>query len=78
MMINNLKARKMLMKGWSEYLAHVVSKLEEIALRLQSTLVMCKFPYIFLDELPRLALRITPILKALYRMILVDFKKLKK
>lgn len=55
MMISNLKAKKILMKGCSRYLAHVVSKPDETALSLQSALMIFEFPYVFPNKLLRLA-----------------------
>lgn len=87
-MINNLKARKMLLKGHSKYLAHAVSKPIEPALNLQSTLVVCEFSDMFPDEFPgltlvrkvkfsiELALGTITNSKAPYRMTLVKLQKL--
>lgn len=43
MMINNIKARKMLSKGCMGYLTHGMRKTDDIVLSLQSIAVMCEF-----------------------------------
>lgn len=42
-MIISIEARKLLSKGCTGYLAHVVGKKADSALSLQSTLVICEF-----------------------------------
>lgn len=84
MMISNLKAKKMLLKKCSKYLAHMVSKLVETAPNSQSTLTVYKFSNVFPNKLLgfvpegkvdfkiKLALRTTLFSKALYRIAPVE------
>lgn len=43
MMINDIKARKMLHKGCTSYMMHVISKVDGLVLSLQSTSIACEF-----------------------------------
>lgn len=52
MMIDSVKATKILSKG---YLAYIVNILDKVALGLKDTLVVCEFPSVFLDNLLRLS-----------------------
>lgn len=79
----------MLSKGYIGFLAHMVSKVK-LGLSIDDTLVVWEFPNVFLKELPKLApkqevklsielaLNITPILKASYKMALAELQELKK
>lgn len=51
--INNIKAKNMLTKG---YMVHVVQKLVKVVLGIKDTLVVQEYFDIFLNNLPRLAL----------------------
>lgn len=56
MMINNVKARKMLSKWCTAYLAHIVNKSEEVVLGVKDTLMMQEFLDVFLNSLSKVAL----------------------
>lgn len=85
-----MKARKMLMKRCTGYLAHMVGKLEETTSSFKSGLIVCEFLDMFSNELLRLALkrevefsielalRMIAISKALYRMTPTKLQELKK
>ena len=86
--ISAISARRLLRKGYSAYLDHVIdTKARE--LKLEDIAVVKEFPYVFLDELPGmppnrevefsidLDLGISPISMTLYRMALAELKKLK-
>lgn len=88
-MINNIKAKKLLNKGCTCYLVHVVGKDMSSILSLQSTLIVCEFQDVSLNELSGLALEIeiefsiklvprtVSISKALYKMASTELQELK-
>lgn len=89
LMINNIKVKKLLNKGCTCYLVHVVGKDMSSILSFQSTLIVCEFQDVFLDKLSGLALEIkiefsiklvlrtVPISKALYKMASTELQELK-
>lgn len=46
-MINNVKARKILNKGCTRYLTHMVNKVDESILSLQNTVIVSEFQDVF-------------------------------
>lgn len=90
MIINYIKAYKMLCKGCTSYLAHVVSKNNGSSLKIKSMLVVQDYQDVFPNEITRLASKrevdfsmelvssITLISKELYRAISIEIQKLKK
>lgn len=54
MMISSVKAKKMLRKGCTEYLAHMMNKVDESVSSFQNAFIIVKFQVMFLDNLPRL------------------------
>ena len=83
--ISALKAKRLLLKGYESYLAHVVDTFVTKA-NLENVLVVCEFPYVFLEDLPRLppnrelefGIKVlfgsAPISIPLYRMALMELK----
>lgn len=57
MMISGIKTKKLLSKGYMDYLAHVVGKDDDLVLSLQSTHFVDEFLYVFPKKLSRLALK---------------------
>ncbi|XP_062075030.1 uncharacterized protein LOC133779043 [Humulus lupulus] len=53
-MISALKVRRMLDNGWIGYLANIVDKEMETKLKSSDVLVVCKFPEVFPEYLPRI------------------------
>lgn len=80
MMINDIKAKKLLSESYTGYLQNITSKFDDLVPSLQSTLIVCEFQDMFLDKLSRLASKremefnielapeITPISNAPYRI----------
>ncbi|KAA3473271.1 DNA/RNA polymerases superfamily protein [Gossypium australe] len=87
-MISAISAQKYIRKGYGAYLAYVLD-IKIYELKIQSVLVVCKFPNVFPKELPGLPpvrevefsidliLGITPISIAPYRMAPTELKGLK-
>lgn len=90
MIIDSIKAKKILSKRCMEFLIHVVQKSIEIIMSIKDTLMVQKFPDVFFNNLPRLilkrklkfsielVLRAIPISKTLYKIAPTELKKLKK
>lgn len=57
MMVNIVKARKILSMGCTGYLAHIINKVDESILSLQDTPIVCEFQDLFLDNQPSQHLR---------------------
>lgn len=55
-MINSVKTKKILSKWCIVVLAHIVNKTNEVVLRVRDSPVVQKFPNVFPNSLPRLAL----------------------
>lgn len=55
MMVNRVKTRKILSKRCLGYLAHIISKVDELIANLQTTLIVCEFQHVFLVNLLKLA-----------------------
>ena len=76
----------MLLKGYIGYLARIVDTTKKVATELTDVIVVCRFPEVFPEELPRLPpdrkiellSRTTPISKAPYRMAPAELKELKQ
>lgn len=54
--INSIKARNMLCKGYTRYLAHIVNEINEVVLSVTGTPMVQEFSNVFPNILPRLAL----------------------
>ena len=80
----------MLTKGCVRYLASIVDTKKKIVTELSEACVVCRFPYVFLEELLGLPLDreiefeiellpgTVPISKVPYRMALTELKELKQ
>ena len=86
--ISTLEAKRLFLKGCESYLAHVVdTSVTEV--KLENVSVVCEFPNVFLEDLPRLPpnrelefgikvlLGSTPISIPSYRMAPMELKELK-
>lgn len=90
MLINNIKARKILSKGCIAFLAHIINKTNKTVSDVKDTLVLQEFPNVFPNSLPRLALEnkvefsielascTMPISKEPYKIALAKKHDLKK
>ena len=88
--VSALKVSRMLLKGCVRYFASVVDTTKKVATELADVRVVCRFPDVFLEELPRLPLdreieleiellpRIAPISKAPYWMAPAELNELKQ
>ena len=86
--ISALEAKRLLIKGCESYLAHVVDT-SVIEVKLENVHVVCEFPDVFPEDLPRLppdrelefGLEVlpdsAPISIPLYRMAPIELKELK-
>ena len=87
-MISALEAKRLLHKGCEAYLAHMIDT-SASEVNLENVLVVCEFPNVFLDDLPRLPLdrelefgievlpSSTPISILSYRIAPMELKELK-
>lgn len=54
MMINIVKAKKMLSKGCITFLVHIVNKIDEVVLGVRDTPMVQNFSNVFLNNFPKL------------------------
>lgn len=90
MIISYVKERKMLSKGCYRYLAYMVSKDKDKSQSLKDVSILWEFPKVFLEDLPRLALKrevefyieltssTAPIFKTSYPIAPAEIQQLKK
>ena len=88
--VSTMKANRMLIKGCVGYLASVVDTTIKVVTKQSNMHVVCRFPDVFPEELPRLPpnqeiefeiellLGTTPISKVPYRMAPAELKELKQ
>ena len=88
--VSVLKASRMLLKGCVRYLASIIDTTKKVMTELEDVRVVCRFPNVFPEELPRLPpdreiefkvellLGTAPISKAPNRMAPAELKELKQ